>query len=425
MFINGLPLATFELKNLVGWADRADTLRELLQGGKKIIVSTIHKFSFILDEIGSSLRTKNFAIVIDEAHSSQNGEMASSLATSISGNAQTLNEDGEPEDTEDKIHRIIKGRKLAKNANYYAFTATPKNKTLEMFGEEHATAEGLAYAPFHEYTMKQAIEEKFILDVVRNYTPYQSYYEVVKKVEDDPQFDKDKAPKRIRAYVERQTETIEAKSRIIVDHFCTKVFKKIGGRARAMVVTSSIERAIDFYQHISRLLEEQGGKFKARAVESKPRERIEQAGTASVASGAELLAVILKTGTAGCDVMELSRRLIDAFGGVETLVKTDLNTLKSGIAAHNLRCPERKILGLGRVKILELTAAFELARRGYAARQTHVSAVASSADAAGLFLTWGLYGAGKMMGIALVDHIIITEQSHYSFADNGRLCNKE
>ena len=87
-------------------------------------------------------------------------------------------------------------------------------------------------------------------------------------------------------------------------------------------------------------------------------QRIEQAGTASVASGAELLAVILKTGSAGCDVMELSRRLIDAFGGVETLVKTDLNTLKSGIAAHNLRCPERKILGLGRVKILELTAAF-------------------------------------------------------------------
>ena len=189
-----------------------------------------------------------------------------------------------------------------------------------------------------------------------------------------------------------------------------------------------------------------------------------------MASGAELLAVILKTGTAGCDVMELSRRLIDAFVGVETLVKTDFNALKSGIAAYNQRCPERKILGLGRVKILELTAAFELARRGYAARQTHVSAVASSADASAhvptrpdssagccrpangrrnsgrcrstrsgacfrsrsslpskrdVDLTWGLYGAGKMMGIALVDHLIITEKSHYSFADNGRLCNKE
>lgn len=82
--------------------------------------------------------------------------MASSLAASVSGNAQQLNEDGEPEDTEDKIHRIIKGRKLAKNANYYAFTATPKNKTLEMFGEEYTTAEGVTYAPFHEYTMKQA-----------------------------------------------------------------------------------------------------------------------------------------------------------------------------------------------------------------------------------------------------------------------------
>ena len=252
-----------KLKNLVGWADHSDTLRELLTGGKKIIVSTIHKFSFILDEIGTSLKNKNFAIVIDEAHSSQNGEMASSLAASVSGNAQRLNEDGEPEDAEDKIHRIIKGRKLAKNANYYAFTATPKNKTLEMFGEEYTTAQGRTYAPFHEYTMKQAIEEKFILDVIRNYTPYQSFYEVVKKVEDDPQFDKDKAPKRIRAFVECQPETVEAKSRIIVEHFCTKVFKKIGGKARAMVVTSSIERAIDFYKHISRLLEEQGGKFKA------------------------------------------------------------------------------------------------------------------------------------------------------------------
>jgi type I restriction enzyme, R subunit len=251
------------LANTVGWADHSDTLRELLQGGKKIVVSTIHKFAFILEEIGSSLKGKNFAIVIDEAHSSQNGEMASSLAASVSGNVQQLNEDGEPEDTEDKIHRIIQGRKLAKNANYYAFTATPKNKTLEMFGEEYVAADGTTYGPFHEYTMKQAIEEEFILDVIRNYTPYESYYEVVKKVEDDPEFNKEKAPKRIRAYVESQPETVEAKSRIIVDHFCTKVFKKIGGRARAMVATSSIERAIEFYKHISRLLEEQGGKFKA------------------------------------------------------------------------------------------------------------------------------------------------------------------
>lgn len=252
-----------KLNNIVDWADKSETLRELLQSGKKIIVTTIHKFSFILDEIGTALAGRNFAIIIDEAHSSQNGEMASSLAASISGNGGQANAEGEEEDTEDKIIRIIKGRKLAKNANYYAFTATPKNKTLEMFGEEYTFGSEIKFAPFHEYTMKQAIEEKFILDVIRNYTPYVSYYEVIKKVDDEPEFDKDKAPKRIRAFVERQPETIEAKSRIIVDHFCTKVFKKIGGKARAMVVTSSIERAIDFYKAISKLLDEQGGKFKA------------------------------------------------------------------------------------------------------------------------------------------------------------------
>ncbi|MGN0886723.1 MAG: type I restriction endonuclease subunit R [Candidatus Spyradenecus sp.] len=243
------------LQNLVGWADTSEKLRELLQGGKKIVVSTIHKFSFILDEIGSSLKHKRFAIIIDEAHSSQTGEMASNLAASVSG---SLGE--EAEDTEDKICRLIQARKLANNANYYAFTATPKNKTLEMFGERCADG---TFRPFHEYTMKQAIEEEFILDVLRYYTPYHAYYEVVKKVEEDPVFDKERAQKRIRAYVEQQPETIQAKSRIIVEHFCTKVFRKIGGRARAMVVTSSIERAIAYYREISRLLLARKEQFKA------------------------------------------------------------------------------------------------------------------------------------------------------------------
>ncbi|MCS2506077.1 DEAD/DEAH box helicase family protein [Phocaeicola vulgatus] len=140
------------LNNLVGWADKSGTLRELLTGGKKIIISTIFKFSFILDEIGSSLKDKRFAIIIDEAHSSQNGSLSANLATGIYGNATPVvplktgsytyekddypsmvadNSDmtyGDSEDIEDKIHRIIKGRKMAKNANYYAFTATPKNK---------------------------------------------------------------------------------------------------------------------------------------------------------------------------------------------------------------------------------------------------------------------------------------------------------
>ena len=276
------------LSNLVGWADKSGTLRELLTGGKKIIISTIFKFSFILDEIGSSLKDKRFAIIIDEAHSSQNGSLSANLATGISGNAApviplktggyTYEEDGcpsmaadgiddtygAPEDIEDKIHRIIKGRKMAKNANYYAFTATPKNKTLEMFGDKvERIGDQPLYIPFHEYTMKQAIEEGFILDVLKNYTPYSSYYRVLKAVEDDPEYDKKKAMGKIRAYVERQPETIEKKAEIIVEHFLKKVYMKIGGKARAMVITSSIERAIEFYKVITKMLEERNSPYKA------------------------------------------------------------------------------------------------------------------------------------------------------------------
>jgi len=171
---------------------------------------------------------------------------------------------GEPEDIEDRIHRIIKGRKMAKNANYYAFTATPKNKTLEMFGDrvERINDEPL-FVPFHEYTMKQAIEEGFILDVLKYYTPYSSYYRVIKAVADDPQYDRKKSLGKIRAYVERQPETIEKKAEIIVDHFCKKVYMKIGGHARAMVITSSINRAIEFYKAISRLLVERNSPYRA------------------------------------------------------------------------------------------------------------------------------------------------------------------
>lgn len=269
------------LSNLVGWADKSGTLRELLTGGKKIIISTIFKFSFILDEIGSSLKDKRFAIIIDEAHSSQNGSLSANLATGISGNATPViplhsektsigmvaeepAQYGEPEDIEDKIHRIIKGRKMAKNANYYAFTATPKNKTLEMFGDKvERIGEAPLYLPFHEYTMKQAIEEGFILDVLKNYTPYSSYYRVLKAVEDDPEYDKKKAMGKIRAYVERQPETIEKKAEIIVEHFLKKVYMKIGGKARAMVITSSIERAIEFYKVITKMLEERNSPYKA------------------------------------------------------------------------------------------------------------------------------------------------------------------
>ena len=273
------------LSNIVGWADKSETLRLMLQGGKKIIVSTINKFSFILDEIGSTLKDRRFAIIIDEAHSSQNGAMSANLATGLSGYAAPkayvmpyvceagMVASGGPdvdvdieteEDTDDKINRILKGRKLAKNANYYAFTATPKNKTLEMFGEKITDAEGnVSFMPFHEYTMKQAIEEGFILDVLKYYTPYSSYYRILKTSADDPEYDKKKAQGKLRAYVEAQPETIEKKAEIIVEHFCSKVFMKIGGKARAMLVTSSIERAIEFYKVITRMLEERNSPYRA------------------------------------------------------------------------------------------------------------------------------------------------------------------
>ena len=251
-----------KLANVVAWADSSDTLATALQGGKKIIITIVHKFPFILDAIGGKLKDRRFAIIIDEAHSSQNGSMSAKMNMGVSGNASD-----EEEDLEDKINKIVKGRKMASNANYYAFTATPKNKTLEMFGSPlPPDAEGnVRHVPFHVYSMKQAIEEGFIMDVLQNYTPYQSFYKISKAIESDPEFDKKQAQAKLRAWVEAQPETIEEKSRIIVEHFHTYVLDrgKVGGQARAMVVTSSIIRAIEFYHTITKKLKERNSPYRA------------------------------------------------------------------------------------------------------------------------------------------------------------------
>ena len=254
-------LAFKKLGNIVAWAESADQLRQHLQAGKKIIITIVHKFPYILDAIGGELKNKRFGIIIDEAHSSQNGSLSAKMNIALSGNVTD-----EDEDLEDKIEKILRGRKMVGNANYYAFTATPKNKTLQMFGTPFQQPEGeTGYRPFHEYTMRQAIEEGFIRDVLENYTPYQSFYKVIKSITEDPEFDKKQAEKKIRAFVERQPETIAAKSAIIVQHFHEHVIDKgkVGGQARAMVVTSSILRAIDFYYEITRLLQERNSPFKA------------------------------------------------------------------------------------------------------------------------------------------------------------------
>lgn len=255
-------IAAFKrLSNLVAWADSAESLRTNLESGKKIIITIVHKFPFILETIGSEMKHKRFGIIIDEAHSSQNGSMSAKMNIALSGNIAD-----DSEDLEDKLNAIIEGRKMVKNANYYAFTATPKNKTLQMFGTAFEQPDGeIGHRPFHEYTMKQAIEEGFIMDVLKHYTTYNSYYKIVKAVDSDPEFEKKQAQKKLRAFVEGQPETIQQKAAIIVEHFHTQVLDKgkLGGQARAMVVTSSILRAIDFYFEISRLLEERKSPYKA------------------------------------------------------------------------------------------------------------------------------------------------------------------
>ena len=249
------------LENIVAWADNAENLRKHLERGKKIIITIVHKFPYILDTIGSELKHKRFGIIIDEAHSSQNGSMSAKMNIALSGNV------GEEDmDLEDRLNAVIEGRKMVKNANYYAFTATPKNKTLQMFGTAFEQPDGeIGHRPFHEYSMKQAIEEGFIMDVLKHYTTYNSYYKIAKTIESDPEFEKKQAQKKLRAFVESQPETIQQKASIIVEHFHTQVIDKgkMGGLARAMVVTSSILRAIEFYYTITRLLEERKSPYKA------------------------------------------------------------------------------------------------------------------------------------------------------------------
>src|SRR5690606_28301407 len=153
--------------------------------------------------------------------------------------------------------RLMEARKLLPNASYFAFTATPKNKTLELFGVPVPQADGkVKHRPFHSYTMKQAIEERFILDVLKTYTPVNSYYKLIKKIEDDPKLDRKRARKNLRRYVESHDHAIRLKAEIMVDDFHQDVLarQKIGGQARAMVVTSGIERAIQYYHAISEYL---------------------------------------------------------------------------------------------------------------------------------------------------------------------------
>lgn len=257
-----------QVSSTVGWAKDSTELRKLLAEGKKIIITIVHKFQFILDEITNVQKDSKFAIVIDEAHSSQNGSLSAKMNIVLSGN--TYNDD---DALEDKINSLIEGKKMAINASYFAFTATPKNKTLEMFGIQMIGSDGKPFMnedgtiksrPHYVYTMKQAIEEGFIMDVLRHYTPIQSFYHIAKTVENDPMFDKKRAQQLLRYYVESNQYAISQKAEIIVEHFHTEVISKgkISGKARAMVVASSIKRAIEYYIAINKILADRKSSIK-------------------------------------------------------------------------------------------------------------------------------------------------------------------
>jgi type I restriction enzyme R subunit len=245
----------------VGHAEHSGDLRRFIADGKKIIITTVQKFPFILDDVGTQHRDRRFAIIIDEAHSSQGGKAAAALNAALTGA-----EDGDGDETiEDKINAIMESRKMLPNASYFAFTATPKNKTLEIFGETFPEGDAVKHRPFHSYTMKQAIQEGFILDVLRYYTPVSSYYRLVKTVDADPEFDTKRATKKLRRYVESNDHAIRLKAEIMVDHFHEQVLalNKIGGQARAMVVTSGIERAIQYFQAVSAYLADRKSPYRA------------------------------------------------------------------------------------------------------------------------------------------------------------------
>ncbi len=244
----------------VGHARRSGDLRQFLESGKKIIVSTVQKFPFILEDISTVHTDGSFAIVIDEAHSSQGVKTTRAMSRVLSGQS-----DDEEETYEDRINRLIEAQRMLPNASYFAFTATPKNKTLEIFGEPFDEAGDTKHRPFHTYTMKQAIEERFIVDVLAHYTTVASYYRLVTTVDDDPLFDTRRASSKLRAFVEGNDHAIGLKAKIIVDHLHDEVLgtRKIGGQARAMVVTGSIERALEYFHAIKAYLRERRSSIEA------------------------------------------------------------------------------------------------------------------------------------------------------------------
>lgn len=229
-------------------------LAEAIHSGTNIVVTTLHKFSYIMDKI-DDVEDRNYAIIVDEAHSSQTGSHARHLReglTSAEADADVLDE-AEDEFDEELIRHMEK-RRNTPNLSFFAFTATPKAKTLEMFGYKDPSFED--FRPHHLYSMKQAIKEGFILDVLKNYLTYPTYFKLVKTIEDDPEFNEEKAKKVLRRFVELHPHAIHEKTEIILDHFMNSTRHKIKGKAKAMLVTSGRKEAVLYKQEFDRQIKE-------------------------------------------------------------------------------------------------------------------------------------------------------------------------
>lgn len=265
-----------QVSGLVEHIDKGSKhLKEALEEGKKIIITTIQKFPYIVNEIGD-LPGNKFAIIIDEAHSSQSGNTAGKLNATLSKDFERvqvdddefvfMDKDQHDELTsEDLVVDIVQSRKMLTNASYFAFTATPKPKTLELFGVKFKDGDKDKFRAFHLYSMKQAIQEHFIEDVLLNYTTYNSHFALLKKIEDDPLFDKKKAQNKLRIYVESHELNIARKTAVMVEHFMSSVAakKKINGLAKAMVVTSSRRNAVKYKRAFDTYLKENNIPYKA------------------------------------------------------------------------------------------------------------------------------------------------------------------
>ena len=232
-------------------------LRRYLESGKDIIISTIQKFSVIAEVIGE-LKSKAFAVIVDEVHSSQSGESAKNLRVSLSKGIPVEGEDDDDPEVSDMDARIIaelERRRSREHISYFGFSGTPKNKTLELFGRKD---EDGTFVPFHVYSMEQSISEGFTLDVLQNYTTFKRYFQLVKSVPEDRAYDKQRTLRMLTNYVDLQPHSIEQKTQIILEHFTDHTAKTIESKGRAMLITPSRLHCVRYKQEFDKQMQEMG-----------------------------------------------------------------------------------------------------------------------------------------------------------------------